>query len=157
MILYDPDNPPKKGVAKRIWKVFVDAGLEPYDLHYNGGRRGVGGGGTWACALGGKPSNIHNVDGTNAGEFWCGIHGKTMVYLEGMTAPYDTTIVGFTRRSCPFYQRTYDHISNEVYYGCKYCSITSNWPENCPKPLDCTNCTDEYLAIRNNEYAKVKK
>jgi hypothetical protein len=156
MQLYTPENPPKKGIAKQIWKVFVDAGLEPYDLHYNGGRRGIGGGGTWACALGGSTKNIIEPDGTQRGEFWCGIHGKTMVYLETMVAPYGKVIVGFTSRACPFYQRVRDRLSRDYYYGCKYCAMTGDWPEDCQKPMDCANCSDEYLTLRNNEYAKLK-
>lgn len=151
-VIYTPENPPIKGVALRIWKVLTDTGLEPYDLHYNFGPRSIEGSGTWACALGGSPTNIvSTLNGVREGEYWCGIHGRTMVYLQAMTAPFTMVRIGFTSRSCPFYIKIYERINNERYYVCKYFTLTKKeLKHDCPN--DCTNCTNEFLIKRNEEY-----
>lgn len=152
-IIYTPENSPTKGVAKKIWNVLVANNLDPQDLHYNGGRRGVAGGGTWACVINDTferrvLSNRHRSNGTRAGEFWCGILGRTAIYLEEMTSPYDSFIVGFATRKCPFRTRT----------GCSYYSLTNRdgiQEDDCPATCDAG--TDEFLTQRNEEYEMVKK
>jgi len=158
-IIYTPDNPPPtKGIGKKIWAVLVREGLEPEELHFNPGRRSVEGSGTWACTIqntkGYSRGDRDVRTGTQDGEYWCGLHGKTAVYLEGMVAPYNTILVGFTTRVCPFrYSK----------HSCKYPSMTPSteniWPEGCPKDKNfhCDSGTDEFLILRNNEYEKWKR
>ena len=149
--IYTLENPPTKGIALKIWKVLVENGLEPQDLHYNPGRRSVEGSGTWACALDNGPEVVDRdiISGCIEGEYWCGIVGKTAVYIEGMVAPYSRILVGFTSRMCPFRYKN----------GCKYPSMNPNfeniWPEGCPRECDVGN--DEFLITRNNEYEKWRK
>lgn len=144
-IIYTPENPPTKGIAKSIWDVLVKDGTDPQDLHYNGGKRGVSGGGTWACELG-NTEKYHDGAVNYFGDF-CGVIGKTLVYIQSLTAPYESRYVGFTTRKCPFRTKR----------GCSYYSSTGRdaLKENdCPK--DCDSGTDEFLTQRNEEYEKVK-
>lgn len=144
-IIYTPENPPTKGVAKKIWDVLVKEDLDPQDLHYNGGRRGVGGGGTWACELGNTKYNNGMRD--YFGNL-CGIMGKTLVYIQELTAPYDMKFVGFTTRKCPFRTK----------HGCSYYYSTGRdalVENDCPKT--CDDGTDEFLIQRNAEYERIKR
>jgi hypothetical protein len=144
-IIYTPENLPKSGKAKMIWDVLVRADLDPQDLHYNGGKRGVSGGGTWACELGNpEKHNLYTMD------YWgnfCGILGKTLVYIQSLTAPYDFLYVGFTTRKCPFRSPK----------GCTYYSRTNRDPlseNDCPQT--CDSGSDDFLKQRNEEYEKTK-
>lgn len=144
-IIYTPENPPTKGIAKKIWDVLVKDNLDPQDLHYNGGRAGAAGGGTWACELGNPEKYNQTLD------YWgnfCGILGKTLVYIQELTAPYNTKYVGFTTRKCPFRTRT----------GCSYYYLTNRdalQENDCPQT--CDTGSDEFLTQRNLEYEKIKK
>jgi hypothetical protein len=74
--------------------------------------------------------------------------GRTVIYLEEMTAPYNSFIVGFTTRKCPFRTRA----------GCSYYSLTNKdviQENDCPKT--CDSGTDEFLTQRNEEYDRIKK
>ena len=147
-IIYTPENPPTKGNAKKIWDVFVREGMEPYDLHYNFGPRGYGGSGTWACGLGKFKHFVSANNGCLQDEFWCGIVGKTMVYIQSMSAPFGCMQVGFAIRKCPFRTRS----------GCSYYSSTGKdaiAENDCPE--NCTTGTDEFLKQRNEEYEKWKR
>jgi hypothetical protein len=155
-IIYTPENPPTKGIAKKIWGVFINKKLDPQELHYNIGRQSINGSGTWACTLNNGPVVLDRdaTHGTIDGEYWCGIIGKTAVYIEGMVAPYSRVLVGFTTNVCPF--RYGKH-------ACRYPSMCKNldniWPDGCPtdKEFRCNTGTEEFLIQRNNEYARWKK
>lgn len=177
MELYTKENPPKTGTAKRIWKTLVAAGYDPEEIHFNPGRRGVGGSGTWACALNNPPVRGQYVSsGIPEGEFWCGICGRSAVYLEIMVAPYGRMLVGFSDRVCPFFQRRFYWAPGEKvppyhkqsFMACKYGTmrpydytktgeenIEMSYPTGCPE--DCANCADEFLKTRNREYEKFKR
>ena len=150
-IIYTPENPPTKGVAKKIWSVLEREGLKPQDLHYNPGKPSTDGSGTWACHLDNGPEVWkHDVSsGCIEGEYWCGIVGKTAIYIEGMVAPYSQVLAGFVTHDCPFRYKG----------GCKYPSMNPNyeniWPEGCPK--NCNEGNDEFLLLRSNQYEKWKR
>jgi hypothetical protein len=145
-VIYTPENPPTKGVAKKIWNTLIANGFSVDELHYNKGPKSNCGSGTWACEAHkeGVGSCIDNEFG-----YWCGILGKTGVYIMQTSAPYGEYFVGFTTRECPFRCKS----------GCKYPSMNPNfkniWPENCPR--ECNAGNDEFLLLRNNEYEKWRK
>jgi len=102
--------------------------------------------------LGGKLNGEDERTGLNKGEYWCGVCGKTAVYIKTMVAPYGKMLVGYSSRICPFSYR------RSTCTFCKYPSMHAGeediWPNGCPK--DCDNCTDEFLMERNREYEKRK-
>jgi len=178
MQFYTKETPPKTGVAKRIWKALVAAGYDPEEIHFNPGRNGVGGSGTWACALNNSPVEGQCIrSGIPDGEYWCGVCGRNAVYIQVMIAPYGKMLVGFSDKVCPFYKRTFywphtgkfdGNYHKESYMGCKYMgmrprdysktreeNIEASKPKGCPS--DCANCTDEFLKMRNLEYERFKR
>ena len=143
-ISYTPETPPTKGNAKKIWDTLVANGYKVDELHYNKGPRSACGSGTWACEtyIEGAPV-IDNKWG-----YWCGIIGKTAVYLEQTTVPYGQIFVGFATRKCPFRNKN----------GCSFMHNHTDWPWD--KGMCNSNCdtlTDEQLLKLANEYEKVKE
>ena len=84
--LYNDNNPPKQGTAKKIYDAFKASGFRVWDLHYNPnlwGRGKIAGWGTWACHISDKHDSI---------ECWCGWNSeKQRAYILGTTAPYILT------------------------------------------------------------------
>jgi len=81
---YTQENPPKRGTAKKLWRVLHANDIEIEELHYNPncwGNAAGGGWGTWAFTGYSKrfPIDKHGAH--------CGVY-KGQVYIRGMTAPY---------------------------------------------------------------------
>jgi hypothetical protein len=154
---YTPTNPPTKGNAKLIWDTLISGGFVVDELHYNKGPRSDCGSGTWACEAY-KQGVCSCVD--NEWGYWCGIVGKTAVYIMQTSAPYGEYFVGFSSRVCPFLQYQKNCNRPGKHQICKYASMKPSrhgeniWPEGCPK--ECDAGTDEFLILRNNEYEKWK-
>lgn len=81
---YTPQNPPRRGNARKIWNAITAAGFTIAELHYNPnlwGRAGERGWGTWGVSF---PRDQVG--------YWCGIDSRG-VYMEGLTAPYNRTYI----------------------------------------------------------------
>jgi len=76
---YTPEEPPARGVARKIWQALEEASLIPLSLHYNANCWGQGrqdGWGTWACEIA-------------EGEFHCGWDDvRQQAYLRILSAPF---------------------------------------------------------------------
>jgi len=84
---YTKENPPKRGNGRKIWKVLVDADMNPTELHYNAnnwGRDREGGYGSWGCSVFIK---FRQVD------VLCGILDNGSVYIQELSAPYRMYLV----------------------------------------------------------------
>jgi hypothetical protein len=113
------DSMPKSGTARKIWRVLEENGFTVIELHYNPNCYGRGkndGWGTWACNVI-SPEKSH----ISSGELLCGLYGGRIVYIQGMSAPYESAIVGYTSTECPFYTK-------RPYERCKYPSIIGEPP-----------------------------
>ena len=86
---YTPQNPPRRGNARKIWKsLSLIPGLELIELHYNPNnfeRSYVDGWAIWACAL--------MLDGSYH-EFWCGLLTDGRAYLLKCVPPYSVVMIG---------------------------------------------------------------
>lgn len=85
---YTPENPPKRGTARRLWNALCSAGFHIEELHYNPncwGHRSDGWG-TWAFS--GYSSKV-NIDKEGA---LCGIH-EGRAYIQGLSAPYSVVFL----------------------------------------------------------------
>lgn len=71
--MYTPENPPKRGNAKKLWDDLKTSALGVTELHYNFGRYG-----TWAFKCN------HSILPNGA---FCGIKSGR-VYVQELTAPY---------------------------------------------------------------------
>lgn len=95
MNFYTPENPPKHGTARKIWRTLTAEGFTILDLHYNPNLWGRGeslGWGTWAVQFNGgsdKHPGLHVPrEGCHAG-----IHNG-LVYLREMTGSYSAYFIG---------------------------------------------------------------
>lgn len=79
---YGPENPPKRGTGRKIWKAFTAVGITIWELHYNPNcwMQGlVNGWATWAGAF--------TVEGDYF-ESWCGWDEERGAYIQQPFGPY---------------------------------------------------------------------
>jgi hypothetical protein len=101
---YSDSNPPKRGTARKIYKVLKNAGYYVYDLHYNPNNWGNNpdqGYGHWACIL----HNCSNPDYPSPFTGWCGFARTWVtrqfvdqVILVQNRAPYSRVILDYKEK-----------------------------------------------------------
>lgn len=93
MNYYTPENPPKSGNARKIWRALTSAGFTIHELHYNPNLWGRGqdnGWGTWAFRADSVPIGF-SVELIRIGAYAGVFNGR--VYVQNLSAPYNAIFV----------------------------------------------------------------